>query len=84
MGDNNDMQHALFKQEMASLKQWIGNEIDHIVRSIDKLTAEQKTTNGRVKKLELRNQFLTGGLTVIIILILPILFIIATKIINGL
>lgn len=43
---------------------------------------KQDKTNGRISTLEKRQAYLSGGLTVLTVLILPILFMVLTRIIG--
>ena len=44
-----------------------------------RIEAQVKTTNGRVKSLELWRAFLAGGLLILTILVLPLLFMVLQK-----
>lgn len=55
---------------------------DEQMEAIASVHRKQDKTNGRLGRLEKRQSFLSGGLAVITILVLPILFMILTRIIN--
>lgn len=60
-------------------KEVIELKLGEIHDDVKELKVRVGVQNGRVAKLEGRNNFLTGGLSVICVLVLPILFLVLNK-----
>lgn len=73
------MDTAIMPEESYSIKEMIKEFRDDMGTRFDAVDLKVNTTNGRVKKLELREAYIKGALGIIGVMIVPILIFIAER-----
>lgn len=71
------------KDEYPTIKDVIQEFRDDMTDRLNKIDQKQATANGRVGKLEIRSAYITGGLAIISILVIPLLVYIWNENLNA-
>lgn len=78
-----DSHVTMIIDKIATLEHKEDQRHEESMEAIRSIHRKQDTTNGRISKLERSSAYIKGAVAVIITLVLPILFMILTRIINN-
>lgn len=83
LGDKVDENHQETKEQVALLSRRINDQNTEQMAHLTKIVEQTTKTNGRVTNLESWQTYIKGGVAVITVLMLPILFILISQYVEN-